>query len=131
MIPMLFIGLCMGCASTDSVNSEQLKYSQWQLEQVNGVMVPSTVEASMGFIEALQINGFAGCNKFFGEGVLEQNRLTVNKLGKTRKQCSSELNTIEKQLLNTLKNGADVSMQNQKLVMQGEQELIFKEKLPL
>ncbi|MBB1385036.1 META domain-containing protein [Pseudoalteromonas sp. SG45-5] len=122
---MLIIGLCVGCASTGTVTSEQLKYTQWQLSRVDGLAIPPSFSASMSFIEALQVNGFAGCNKFFGEGSLEEGSLTVSKLGMTRKSCGEELDEFEQQLLQTLKQGAELKMQDQQLVMQGKQKLVF------
>ncbi|WP_282131940.1 META domain-containing protein [Pseudoalteromonas aliena] len=124
-IPMLIIGLCVGCASTGTVTSEQLKYTQWQLSRVDGLAIPPSFSASMSFIEALQVNGFAGCNKFFGEGSLEEGSLTVSKLGMTRKSCGEQLDEFEQQLLQTLKQGAELKMQDQQLVMQGKQKLVF------
>ena len=124
-IPMLIIGLCVGCASTGTVTSEQLKYTQWQLSHVDGLAIPPSFSASMSFIEALQVNGFAGCNKFFGEGSLEEGSLTVSKLGMTRKSCGEQLDEFEQQLLQTLKQGAELKMQDQQLVMQGKQKLVF------
>lgn len=124
-IPMLVIGLCVGCASTGTVTTEQLKYTQWQLSKVDGLAIPASFKASMSFIEALQINGFAGCNKFFGEGSLEDSSLSVSKLGMTRKSCGSELDEFEQQFLQALKQGAVLNLQDQKLVMQGEQKFVF------
>jgi heat shock protein HslJ len=124
-IPMLIIGLCVGCASTGTVTTEQLKYTQWQLSQVDGLAIPATSRASMSFIEALQVNGFAGCNKFFGEGELEQGRLTVNKLGMTRKSCGAAVDKFEQQFLQALKEGATLTIQEQKLEMQGKQTFVF------
>ncbi|WP_337119411.1 META domain-containing protein [Pseudoalteromonas sp. B131b] len=124
-IPMLIIGLCVGCASTGTVTSEQLKYTQWQLSHVDGLAIPPSFNASMSFIEALQVNGFSGCNKFFGEGSLEESNLTVSKLGMTRKSCGKELDEFEQQLLQALNQGAELKMQDQQLVMQGEQTFVF------
>ncbi|ATG78610.1 META domain-containing protein [Pseudoalteromonas sp. B62] len=122
---MLIVGLCVGCASTGTVTSEQLKYTQWQLSRVDGLAIPPSFNASMSFIEALQVNGFAGCNKFFGEGSLEESNLTVSRLGMTRKSCGEDLDEFEQQLLQALKQGAELKMQDQQLVMQGEQTFVF------
>ncbi|MEM7390601.1 MAG: heat-shock protein, partial [Pseudomonadota bacterium] len=51
-IPMLVIGLCVGCASTGTVTTEQLKYTQWQLSKVDDLAIPASFKASMSFIEA-------------------------------------------------------------------------------
>ncbi|MEL0640099.1 META domain-containing protein [Pseudoalteromonas aliena] len=124
-IPIFIVGLCVGCTSTGKVTSEQLKYTQWQLSRVDGLAVPPSFNASMSFIEALQVNGFAGCNKFFGEGSLEESNLTVSKLGMTRRSCGGELDEFEQQLLQALKQGAELKIQDQQLVMQGEQTFVF------
>ncbi|WP_310736593.1 META domain-containing protein [Pseudoalteromonas sp. SR44-8] len=124
-IPMLIIGLCIGCSSTGTVTSEQLKYTKWQLSRVDGLAIPASYSASLSFIEALQVNGFAGCNKFFGEGQLDDNHLTVNKLGMTRKSCGDKLDEFELQFLNALKQGVPLQIQDQQLVLNGEQTFAF------
>ena len=124
-IPMLIIGLCIGCSSTGTVTSEQLKYTKWQLSRVDGLAIPASYSASLSFIEALQVNGFAGCNKFFGEGQLNDNHLTVNKLGMTRKSCGDKLDEFELQFLNALKQGVPLQIQDQQLVLNGEQTFAF------
>jgi len=124
-IPMLLIGLCVGCASTGTVTSEQLKYTQWQLSTIDDLALEEQYTASVSFIEALQVNGFAGCNRFFGEGELNESSLSVQKVGMTRKSCGEKTDQFEQQFLKTLKQGATLSMQGQKLVMQGQQKFVF------
>ncbi|WP_404342382.1 META domain-containing protein [Pseudoalteromonas mariniglutinosa] len=124
-LPLFFALFCMGCSSTGKVTSEHLKYTQWQLSKVNGLAIPVSYRASMQFIEALQINGFAGCNKFFGEGDLEDSQLTVNKLGMTRKSCGNELDGFEQQLLNTLMQGAAVELKGEQLLLKGVDNFTF------
>lgn len=124
-IPMLLIGLCIGCTATGTVTSEQLKYTQWQLSKVDGLAIPASYTASMSFIEALQVNGFAGCNKFFGEGELENSNISINKLGMTRKSCGANIDEFEQQFLQALREGAQLTIQGQQLVMQGEQTFVF------
>jgi len=124
-IPMLIIGLCVGCASTGTVTSEQLKYTQWQLSTIDDLALEEQYTASVSFIEALQVNGFAGCNRFFGEGELNESSLSVQKVGMTRKSCGEKTDQFEQQFLKTLKQGATLSMQGQKLVMQGQQKFVF------
>ncbi|WP_284438293.1 META domain-containing protein [Pseudoalteromonas arabiensis] len=107
------------------MSSEHLKYTQWQLSKINGLSIPVSQSASMRFIEAMQINGFAGCNKFFGEGQLVEDTLKVNKLGMTRKSCGEKVDELEQKLLMTLKQGAAISLNDEKLVLQGEHHFTF------
>lgn len=124
-VSMLVIGLCVGCVSKTTVSNEQLKYTQWQLSRVDGLTLAPSFSASMSFIDALQVNGFAGCNKFFGEGQLEDNQLSISKLGMTRKSCGAELDVFERQLLQTLKQGAMIKIEQQQLIMQGKHTYLF------
>lgn len=124
-LPMLLIGLCIGCTATGTVTTEQLKYTQWQLSKVDGLAVPASYSASMSFIEALQVNGFAGCNKFFGEGELKDSSISVNKLGMTRKSCGADVDELEQQFLQALREGATLTMQGSQLVMKGDQTFLF------
>jgi len=43
----------------------------------------------------------------------------------TRKSCGPELDEFEQQFLQALKQGAELNLQDQKLVMQGEQKFVF------
>ncbi len=124
-LPLLLLLFCMGCSSTGTVTSEQLKYTQWQLSKVDGLAIPVSQTASMRFIEAMQVNGFAGCNKFFGEGVLSEGNLTINKLGMTRKSCGQQVDELEQQLLKTLKQGAAISLTGEQLILQGLHHFTF------
>jgi len=124
-IPMLIIGLCVGCTSTVNVTSTQLKHTQWQLSRVDDLAISPSLSASIRFIEALQVNGFAGCNRFFGEGKIENNTLTVSKLGMTRKLCGAKVDEFEQQLLKAFKQGVDLKIKGQQLVMQGEKKFVF------
>ncbi|WP_273008215.1 META domain-containing protein [Pseudoalteromonas lipolytica] len=124
-LPILFVLFCMGCSSTGKVTSEQLKYTQWQLSKVNGLAISVSQKASMRFIEAMQVNGFAGCNKFFGEGQLVEDTLTVKKLGMTRKSCGDQLDELENKLLSTLKQGAVISLNGEQLTLQGAHHFTF------
>ncbi len=56
---------------------------------------------------------------------MEDNHLTVNKLGMTRKSCGNELDEFEQQFLNALKQGVPLQMQDQQLVLSGEQTFAF------
>ena len=92
---------------------------------MNGLAIPVSQTASLRFIEAMQVNGFAGCNKFFGEGALSEDTLTVNKLGMTRKSCGEQVDALEQQLLSTLKEGAAISLTGDQLTLQGEHHFTF------
>ncbi|RJE77831.1 heat-shock protein [Pseudoalteromonas citrea] len=115
----------VGCSSTGTVNSEQLKYTQWQLTQIGqDVIVDSPV--SLRFIEALQVNGFSGCNRFFGLGKIEEGQLFVRDMGMTRKLCDEPVNKVEQMLLNMLEIGVPAKIEKGTLIFSGQPRLTFK-----
>jgi heat shock protein HslJ len=114
-----------GCSSTNVVNSEQLKFTQWQLTHIDKkVIVDSSV--SLRFIEALQVNGFSGCNRFFGSGKIEAGQLFVRNMGMTRKLCDEPVHKVERMLLNMLEIGVPAKIENDTLIFSGQPRLTFK-----
>jgi hypothetical protein len=51
-----------------------------------------------------KVNGFSGCNRFFGSYALDNEKLEFDPLGSTRILCQDEANNIEAQLLKALED---------------------------
>lgn len=118
--------ILMACSSTGKVTREQLKHSHWQLTQVDGRSVDDATAIEIEFLDALQVVGFAGCNRFFAEGNMESDVLKLAQLGMTRKSCGDALDTQEMQFLEMLEQGVTVTILNSKLHMQGQKTWQFK-----
>ncbi|MBQ4850159.1 META domain-containing protein [Pseudoalteromonas sp. MMG012] len=115
----------VGCSSTGKVSNEQLKYTQWQLTHIGKeVILDSAI--SLQFIEAMQVNGFTGCNRFFGAGRIESEQLFVSNIGMTRKFCEGSINETEQLLLNMLEIGVPTKIENGDLILNGQPRLKFK-----
>ncbi|TMN35382.1 META domain-containing protein [Pseudoalteromonas sp. S2755] len=122
-----------GCISTGKVDTEALKYSAWQLQSINGQNIAQLQsDAGLGekpidirFIDALQVNGFAGCNRFFGEGEIVEGQLKVKNLGMTRKYCGEEIAQVESQLINQLQIGVLLEVNANKLTLKGKPQFSF------
>ncbi|CAM3666134.1 MULTISPECIES: META domain-containing protein [Pseudoalteromonas] len=122
-----------GCISTGKVDTEALKYSAWQLQSINGQNITQLQsDAGLGekpidirFIDALQVNGFAGCNRFFGEGEIVEGQLKVKNLGMTRKYCGEEIAQVESQLINQLQIGVLLEVNANKLTLKGKPQFSF------
>ncbi|MBR8844866.1 META domain-containing protein [Pseudoalteromonas sp. JC3] len=122
-----------GCISTGKVDTEALKYSAWQLQSINGQHITQLQsDAGLGgkpidirFIDALQVNGFAGCNRFFGEGEIVEGQLKVKNLGMTRKYCGEEIAQVESQLINQLQIGVLLEVNANKLTLKGKPQFSF------
>ncbi|WP_105166731.1 META domain-containing protein [Pseudoalteromonas sp. T1lg23B] len=114
-----------GCTSTGKVNNTQLKHTHWQLSHVAGKALKSS-QISIEFIEAMQVNGNGGCNRFFGEGQLTDSTLKVNHIGMTRKLCDEQTNKMERTFLKMLEKGVPVLLLNDTLIFKGQPELRFQ-----
>ncbi|MEJ6475797.1 META domain-containing protein [Pseudoalteromonas piscicida] len=122
-----------GCVSTGKVDTNVLKYSAWQLQSINGQNVAQlNIESSVAsmpielrFIDALQVNGFAGCNRFFGEGEVIEGQLKVKNLGMTRKYCGEEVAKVEAQLINQLQIGVALDLVANQLTLKGKPQFTF------
>ncbi|GEK11719.1 MULTISPECIES: META domain-containing protein [Pseudoalteromonas] len=122
-----------GCVSTGKVDTQALKYSSWQLRSINGQPLTQSQDASsesmqaidIRFIDALQVNGFAGCNRFFGEGEIVDGQLIVKNLGMTRKYCGEDVAKVESQLINQLQIGVLLEVEANILTLKGKPEFTF------
>lgn len=72
------------------------------------------------FGEKMTISG-AMCNRFFGQGQLENGVLTVKNLASTRMMCADPQRNQWDQMIGTvLANGAKVSLNGQQLTLDGD-----------
>ncbi|MBD1583821.1 META domain-containing protein [Pseudoalteromonas sp. S16_S37] len=115
----------VGCISTEKVGDIQLKHTKWQLSHINGKLVVNS-DISIEFIEAMQVAGNAGCNRFFGEGMVRNSSLQVSHMGMTRKLCDEHTNQQEQMLLKMLESGVPVLMIENELIFKGQPELRFR-----
>lgn len=115
----------VGCSTTGNVSKEQLKYTQWQLTHIGQKEVLDS-KITLHFIDALQVNGFAGCNRFFGLGRVDDGQLFVSDIGMTRKLCDEPANTTERMFLNMLEIGVPAKIENGTLILGGSSRLAFK-----
>ena len=77
------------------------------------------IRPGIGFSEGLKVSGVM-CNRFFGQGKVEQGRLSVPQLASTRMLCSNaDLNKWEQTLTQMLMNGAEVKVDEQSLTLTG------------
>ena len=66
---------------------------RWVLEELDGTKMPGSDQEAPFMIlsegEGGRVNGFAGCNRFFGavEVDLEEGRMSFHQIGSTRMMC--------------------------------------------
>jgi heat shock protein HslJ len=119
LIPLLLLA---GCSSAAFVQQDLLHH-HWVLSKLDGEPVAASRDNPPDFEigEHFTVNGIAGCNRYFGQGHLEDDRLWVTSLGSTEMACTPPLDTIEQAVITTLTEGATLSGSNQTLILQGKQ----------
>lgn len=96
------------CSSTKPLDKAQLS-GYWVLKTLDGTDAKTAFEGPMPSIEfnfeSNQINGSAGCNRYFGSFTLsEKNEFAANKLGSTLMACAHK--NDESKFLETLETPA-------------------------
>ena len=78
-------------------------------------------------VEGLQVAGSI-CNRYSGNGNVENGLLTVKRLRTTRMLCpDQQLNALEQLFAGMLEQGADVTFKDRSLILrQGQHELVFE-----
>lgn len=119
---LLSMLLLAGCSSTAFVRQD-LQHHHWILSKLDGEPVAALRDNPPDFEigEHFTVNGIAGCNRYFGQGHLKNDRLWVTSMGSTEMACMPPLNTIEQAVLTTLTEGATLSGTSQTLILQGKQ----------
>lgn len=119
LIPLL---LLTGCSSTAFVQQD-LQHHHWILSKLDGQPIEPQLDnpPDLEIGEHFTVNGIAGCNRFFGQGHLENNKLWVSSLGSTMMACMPPMDHVEQAVLTTLSEGARLSGSSQTLILQGKQ----------
>ena len=123
LLLLLALLLLSACSSAPRFASQDLQHHHWVLDRLDGQAIashrsnPPDIEIGVHFT----VNGIAGCNRYFGQGHLEDDKLWVTSLGSTEMACMPPLDTIEQAVLTTLTEGATLSGTSQNLILQGKQ----------
>ena len=122
LLLLLALILLSACSSTPSFVQQELQHHHWVLDKLDGQAIPSSrinpPDIEIG--EHFTVNGIAGCNRYFGQGHLEDDRLWVTSLGSTAMACPPWLDQIEQAVLATLMEGATLSGTPQTLILTGK-----------
>lgn len=106
----------------------ELTGAEWVLESVDGKPVPATKPPRLSVDATGRVSGFAGCNRFFGRFVFEDQALMVSGgLGLTRMACPPEVMTLEKSFSRALEEATRWSRSGSSLTLEGDGgKLVFR-----
>lgn len=88
-INYIALTICLIFMSCNSQNpSEKLEGKDWEVIQIEDVSEFSKAPIITFNVKENKVSGNTGCNNFFGELNLEDNKLTLGKMGATKMLCS-------------------------------------------
>ncbi|OAN13767.1 heat-shock protein HslJ [Photobacterium jeanii] len=123
------------CASSNTaqVATEQvLTNNNWVLTQVDSeaLSLPEQMPAPNLELGAdMNANGFAGCNRYFGQAEVKEGKVRIDKMGMTMMACSEPEMQLENTFAKTLSVWSEASIQGDELVLKGaEHTLTFVRK---
>ncbi|MGY3885194.1 META domain-containing protein [Aeromonas aquatica] len=123
LLLLLALLLLSACSSAPRFASQDLQHHHWVLDKLDGQAVASPRDnpPDLEIGEHFTVNGIAACNRYFGQGHLEDGKFWVTSLGSTAMACPPQLDQIEQAVLATLAEGATLSGTTQTLILQGKQ----------
>ena len=120
----------MGCAKEEKnakVTAEQLIGQDFLLVSLDGEAFPGDTPPGMRFDDNMRISGNF-CNRYTGTATLEGGTIKVGQMASTKMACANGyLNNLERVVPAMLMDGADLSLENDRLyIRQGGHEVIYK-----
>ncbi|QII39042.1 META domain-containing protein [Rouxiella badensis] len=122
-----------GCSypHQEKLTPERLQQHPYELVSIDGAPIASqsSRRPTLEFSEKMHVSG-AMCNRFMGQGQLDNDRLFVRQIASTRMLCAdSQLNVGDRLIAEMLQNGAKVSLHGKQLILrEGEHELVYRAK---
>ena len=125
---------CMSSSSGDQkpleLTATNLQHHNWELIAINDQPIEAPEEGRLPNLEIgeqLTANGYAGCNNYFGQVEIEDQKLRISKMGMTRKMCMPESMDIEMAMAQTLTQWSEVQLSKDNLILKGsDKTLTFK-----
>lgn len=118
----LLVLMASGCSRDESgIDAQQLANHSFSLQSVDGVNVSGDAQKQpeIAFSSDLRVSGVM-CNRFFGQGELNGDVLTVKQIGSTRMMCSdSQLSNWDGVISDVLNNGATLKLEQGSLTLTG------------
>lgn len=123
--PLFFLLLfVVGCSQGGGVSSENLT-QKWTLSTLGvpeALTIPSGDDkVAIEFTQDGKVNGYAGCNRFFGTYTTQGNTISFDGVGMTRRMCDSESMAIEDSLSKLLHGDSVIEIQQETLILKKDQ----------
>ena len=131
LISLFFI---KSCGASDSMARTQAKEDMPKQNTVSGTYEINTLD-DFNLSEPLTItfdsnenrmNGFAGCNRFFGSYKTKGNTISFSQVGITKMLCQDEANQIEQRFLEILNSANSFQLTDNGLILLNREETLLE-----
>ncbi|EKO3470511.1 META domain-containing protein [Vibrio fluvialis] len=118
--------LLAACASNGDdvqITATDLQHHSWQLTQIDGQDIVKNEHYDAPRLEIgekMMASGNAGCNNFFGQAELKDNRLRIEKMGMTMKMCIGDVMDTEQAVSQSLMDWNDVTLTKDTLTLKND-----------
>ncbi|MBY8315838.1 META domain-containing protein [Vibrio fluvialis] len=118
--------LLAACASNGDdvqITATDLQHHNWQLTQIDGQDIVKNEHYDAPRLEIgekMMASGNAGCNNFFGQAELKDNRLRIEKMGMTMKMCIGDAMDTEQAVSQSLMGWNDVTLTKETLTLKND-----------
>ncbi len=115
---------------TTMISASDLQHHNWVLTQINGndIVTPGKMQPPhLEIGENLSANGNAGCNNFFGQVEIKENKLRIAQMGMTMKMCINNVMKTESTFSKVLSDWSEVSLTKENMTLtNAEYSLTFE-----
>ena len=113
--------------SDKPLSVKDFQHHNWQVIAVDGKALSPRQDnrlPNVEFGENFTVNGFSGCNSFFGQGELTNNKLRVVNMGQTRKMCMPLEMDVEQAITSTLTDWSNIEQSGKHITLEGKQHTL-------
>jgi len=114
-VQVCFLALALIAAS--GAGAAQLAGNEWRPVEVGKIEVPADAGLFVNFGDDGKLEGYGGCNRFFGAYKLASDRIRIGSMGSTMMECRPPIMEREKGLLHALERASRVARHGADLVL--------------
>ncbi|MCW8333474.1 META domain-containing protein [Vibrio sp. SCSIO 43135] len=122
-LPVLVTACASNGDDVKEITAQDLQHHNWELTQIDGQDVVTNEKQQAPRLEIgenMTANGNAGCNNFFGQGELKDNKFRVEKMGMTMKMCVGDVMDTEQAFSQTLSDWSDMTLTKDTLTLKND-----------
>ncbi|OOF16053.1 hypothetical protein BZG79_05945 [Salinivibrio sp. MA427] len=114
MAVMLAAGVT-ACSSSNDANNAKNEVTtsgvaqQWQLTMIDQQAISAEGSPTLNVNKDMEVNGYTGCNRYFGKAELDNNRFKIDRMASTRMACAENSMALEQTMSQVLGQWSDAS----------------------